>query len=120
MSKKGSALMQVLVIGLIIAAFAVLILRYAITRSANLSRTDRILQSQIIADSCLEQYMSYLSAAELYGMPYSSSTATFKCYYYQEGESDPQEIVMGLRFATDINNSSMTITTFTVPVRTSL
>ena len=43
MSKKGSALMQVLVIGLIVAAFAVLMLRYAVTRSANLSRTSRIL-----------------------------------------------------------------------------
>ena len=118
MSKRGSALMQVLVIGLIIAGFAVLILRYAITRSANLSRTDRILQSQVIADSCLEQYMFYLSAAELYGMPYS--TNNFNCSYFtHENNMNIIEMAPGAQ-PVFVNGSSITAVTFTVPVHTGL
>ncbi len=80
MSKKGSALMQVLVVGLIIATFAILMLRYAVTRSSNISRTERILETEIIADSCLEQYMAYLSYAELYGT--APASLNFDCKFY--------------------------------------
>ena len=67
MTKKGSALMQVMVVGLIISAFSVLMLRYAVTRSANLTRTERILESRVVADSCLDQYMAYYAEMELSG-----------------------------------------------------
>ncbi|MCR5505201.1 MAG: hypothetical protein K6E94_06635 [Elusimicrobiaceae bacterium] len=80
MTKKGSALMQVLVVGLIVATFAILMLRYAVTRSSNISRTERILETEILADSCLEQYMAYLSYAELYGTPPAS--LDFPCRFY--------------------------------------
>lgn len=121
MSKKGSALMQVLVIGLVIAAFAVMILRYAITRSANLSRSDRILQSQMIADSCLDQYMAYQATAELYGQPWSTSTA-FVCYYYSADDTATiKEIevdsVNSQGITKDMDGSKMIAVTFKVPVR---
>ena len=114
MSKRGSALMQVMVIGLIVAAFSVMILRYAITRSANLTRTDRILQSQIIADSCLEQYMAYIATAELYGMPYS--TDDFQCSYFT-GEEQINSVNIASNWPA-INN--VHAVTFSVPVSSSL
>lgn len=84
MTKKGSALMQVMVVGLIVAAFSVLMLRYAVTRSSNLSRTERILESQIIADSCLDQYMAYLAEAELSGRN-ECNFELFSCQVYDNG-----------------------------------
>ncbi|MBQ3934009.1 MAG: hypothetical protein II726_02325 [Elusimicrobiaceae bacterium] len=114
MSKKGSALMQVLVIGLIIAAFAVLMLRYAVTRSSNLARTDRILKSQITADSCLDQYMSYRATAELYGQPYIS-TNTLNCSAY-DISGTTTTITMTPTPKTDVDGSAMTVVTFSVPV----
>ena len=120
MSKKGSALMQVLVIGLVIAAFAVMILRYAITRSANLSRSDRILQSQMISDSCMDQYMAYQATAELYGQPWS--TGTFVCYYYSADDMNTlKEINIDSTndqgITKDTDGSKMIAVTFKVPVR---
>ena len=88
MYKRGSALMQVMVIGLIIAAFAVLILRYAVTRSSNLSRTDRILRTQITADSCLDQYMSFIAISELNGIAPSSTTLNMNCLGYANFTAD--------------------------------
>ena len=114
MSKKGSALMQVLVIGLIVATFAILILRYAITRSANLSRTARIFESDIVADSCLDQYMAFQAAADLSGIPPSS--LDMDCATYTNGTSD--SITMYGHGATDIDNSYMMVTSFTVQVNT--
>ena len=81
MSKKGSALMQVLVIGLIVAAFSVLMLRYAVTRSANMSITERNLEMEVVADSCLEQYMGFIAYAELRGTP--PDLSKFNCRYYK-------------------------------------
>ena len=116
MSKKGSALMQVLVIGLIVAAFAVLMLRYAVTRSANLSRTVRILDSQIVADSCLDQYMSFQATSELKGEP-PCGTLDMNCLYYPNNGVTVSTITMTASTAT-INNSYTIITTFTVTVNT--
>lgn len=113
MSKKGSALMQVLVIGLVIAAFAVLMLRYAATRSSNLARTDRILKSQITADSCLDQYMAYRAASELYGQPYIS-TNTIDCRAFNI-VGVTTTISMTPEETTDVDGSAMTVLTFSVP-----
>lgn len=112
MSKKGSALMQVLVVGLIVATFAILILRYAVTRSANLSRTARILESDIVADSCLDQYMAFQAAADLAGIPPSSLDMNCATYNGDEVSSLP----MSGTSATDIDGSYMVVTTFTVQV----
>ncbi len=115
MSKKGSALMQVLVIGLIVATFAIMILRYAVTRSANLSRTARILESDIVADSCMDQYMAFQAAADLSGIPpYSLDMG---CAVYKEDDT-LDTITMYGTSATDIDNSYMVVTTFTVQVNT--
>ena len=114
MSRKGSALMQVLVIGLIVATFAILILRYAVTRSANLSRTARILESDIVADSCLDQYMAFQAAADLSGIP--PAALDMDCSTYTDGT--PDTITMYGTPATDIDGSYMVVTTFTVQVNT--
>ena len=116
MTKKGSALMQVLVIGLIVAAFAVLMLRYAVTRSANLSRTARILESQIVADSCLDQYMSFQATSELTGKP-SCETLAMDCLYYPNNGVTVSSITMVASTAT-INSSYTIVTSFTVTVNT--
>ena len=122
MSKRGSALMQVMVIGLIVAAFAVLILRYAITRSSNLSRTDRILRTQIVADSCLDQYMSNLAMSELHGVPPSTTTLNMNCLIYNPFTSDETSAVtMYASSGTDpINGSLRIVTTFTLSAYSNL
>ena len=117
MSKRGSALMQVMVIGLIVAAFSVLILRYAITRSSNLSRTERILKTQITADSCLDQYMNDLALHELYGVHYSTETLNMDCMIYEGFIADSTSTVT--MFASSetpdpISGSFRIVTTFTL------
>lgn len=113
MSKKGSALMQVLVIGLIIATFAILMLRYAVTRSSNLSRTERMLETEIVADSCLEQYMAYLTYAELRGTP--TGAADFECKYYTGMTGNSlSTIPMGKTIGSNEANTGLVITTFTI------
>lgn len=115
MSKKGSALMQVMVIGLIVAAFAVLMLRYAVTRSANLSRTSRILESQIIADSCLDQYMSFQAAAELSGKP--PYDLKMNCLYFPSYGNAVSTITMYTSSNTvNTDGTNIIVTSFTISV----
>ena len=113
MTKKGSALMQVMVVGLIVAAFSVLMLRYAITRSANLSRTERILESQIVADSCLDQYMALWAESELYGQPIANNA--MNCIYYTS-TGTLSNITMTTTIGTNNVNNKLSIVKFTVPV----
>lgn len=111
MAKRGSALMQVLVVGLIVAAFAVLMLRYAVTRSANLSRTERILESQIVADSCMDQYMAAFAMSELYGQPFSNVGYGMDCIYYNPADSDTPSNI----WISGAVNGNTVIASFTVP-----
>ena len=117
MSKKGSALMQVLVVGLIVATFAILMLRYAVTRSSNISRTERILETEVIADSCLDQYMTYLTYAELRGTPMVLEDFTCK-YYDKMTSSSLSNITMGVQVGDNVLTNDLIITTFTVTVNT--
>ncbi len=116
MSKRGSALMQVMVIGLIVAAFSVLILRYAVIRSSNLSRTDRLLKTQIVADSCLDQYMNNLALHEFYGVHPSTETLNMDCFIYQGFKAESTSTVtMFASSGTDpVNGSFRIVTTFTL------
>ncbi len=116
MSKRGSALMQVMVIGLIVAAFSILILRYAITRSSNLSRTERVLKTQITADSCSDQYMNNLALHELYGVHYSTETLNMDCMIYEGFTSESTSTVtMFASSGTDpISGSFRIVTAFTL------
>ena len=118
MSKKGSALMQVLVIGLIVATFAILMLRYAVTRSSNISRTERILETEVIAESCLEQYMAYLAYAELHGKP-PVLESKFDCKYFNNmTASDLSSISMNTSVGTNDLTRDLIVTNFTVTVNT--
>jgi hypothetical protein len=114
MSKKGSALMQVLVIGLIVAAFAVLMLRYAVTRTANLSRSARILEAQIVADSCLDQYMAYQATSELLGEP-PGSNLSMNCRFFQANGS-VGNIMMNATDGENVEGNYTVTTQFTVNV----
>ena len=118
MSKKGSALMQVLVIGLIVAAFAVLMLRYAVTRTANLSRSARILEAQVVADSCLEQYMAYQATSELLGEPagVTDERLSMNCRFFPGNGDDIDNIQMTASVGTYPDGSRMVATQFTVDV----
>ena len=110
--------MQVLVIGLIVAAFAVLMLRYAVTRSANLSRTARILSSDIVADSCLDQYMAFQAAAELGGEP-PCGTLNLYCLYYTASDLNSiSSFTIYASSGTDVDGSYMITTSFTVTANT--
>lgn len=116
MSKKGSALMQVLVIGLIVAAFAVLMLRYAVTRTANLSRSARILEAQIVADSCLDQYMAYQATSELLGEPPGSGLdLSMNCRFFQ-ADGTVGNIPMNATAGENVEGNYTVTTQFTVNV----
>ena len=123
MSKRGSALMQVMVIGLIVAAFAVLILRYAVTRSSNLSRTDRILKTQIVADSCLDQYMSFLAMSELNGAPPPAETLNVDCLGYANFTADSTTTIATMYASTDtpdVDGTPRIVTTFSLQVTSNM
>ena len=115
MSKKGSALMQVLVIGLIVAAFAVLMLRYAVTRTANLSRSARILEAQIVADSCLDQYMAFQAASELLGEP-TGTDLSMNCRFFPGNGTTIDNIPMSATAGESVFGDYMITTQFTVNV----
>ncbi len=113
MSKKGSALMQVIVVGLIVAAFSVLMLRYAVTRSSNLSRTERILEADIVADSCLDQYMAFQAIMELYGKPVCDNNFMLNCVTMM---TSTDTIHMNAAWGTnEQTNKDKLIVTFDVP-----
>jgi len=122
MSKKGSALMQVLVIGLIVATFAILMLRYAVTRSSNITRTERILETEVVAESCLGQYMTYLAYAELHGKPPVSVSADnpFYCRYYDRmtAANFSSDITMAVAVGDNDLTRDLIVTNFTVAVNT--
>ena len=77
-NKKGSALLQVLVLGSVIAAVVLLVLRLAMTRTTNVVKTKRKVSAKAYAESCLSQYNAIAMVREENGLPPLSST-TFSC-----------------------------------------
>lgn len=75
-NKKGSALMQVLVLGSVIAAIVLLVLRLAMTRTTNVVKTKRKVSAKAYAESCLAQYNAISMVREEKGLP---PVTTFQC-----------------------------------------
>lgn len=53
-NNKGSALLQVLVIGALIATIVVVLLRFSVTRTANMSQTRNLVGSNLAVQSCMD------------------------------------------------------------------
>lgn len=77
-NRKGSALMQVLVLGSVIAAIVMLVLRLAITRTTNVVKTKRKVSAKAYAESCLAQYNAIAMVREENGLP-PLALSSFSC-----------------------------------------
>jgi len=77
-NKKGSALLQVLVLGTVIAAIVLLVLRVAMTRVTNVTKTRRKVSAKSFAESCISQYEAMAMTREENGLPPVSSD-NFTC-----------------------------------------
>lgn len=68
-NKKGSALMQVLVLGSVIATIVLLVLRFAMSRTTNVVKTKRRIVSKAVAEACFAQINAIITSRELAGKP---------------------------------------------------
>ncbi|MDR1684472.1 MAG: hypothetical protein LBR90_03320 [Elusimicrobiota bacterium] len=101
-NKKGSALLQVLVIGALIATFSVVILRFSFTRTINTVKTTRYVAAKNYAEGCMAWFTADAMLRELVGRPPdiswsgAPSRGRFTDCSYKIGDSDterPQPIV---------------------------
>ncbi|MDR1124141.1 MAG: hypothetical protein LBL61_06110 [Elusimicrobiota bacterium] len=70
--KRGSALMQVLVLGGVIAGIVVLLLRFSAARMVNVVKTTRKMQAKAYAEGCMAQFTAAAMMRELHGLPPST------------------------------------------------
>jgi hypothetical protein len=68
-NKKGSALLQVLIMGSIIASISVLLLRFAVTRTTNMVKTTRKIPARMYAEACMSQITLDAVGNEFIGRP---------------------------------------------------
>ena len=68
-NKKGSALMQVMVLGSVIAAIIVMLMRFAVGRTGNMLKTKRVIQAKAYAEGCIAQYNTMAMERALEGFP---------------------------------------------------
>lgn len=68
-NRKGSALMQVLVLGSVIATIVLLVLRFSMSRTTNVVKTKRRVISKAVAEACFAQINAIITARELAGKP---------------------------------------------------
>ena len=81
-NKKGSALMQVMVLGSVIAAIIIMLMRFAVGRTGNMLKTKRVVQAKAYAEGCIAQYntMAMERALEGYPVPVNSDNKElFEC-----------------------------------------
>ena len=69
LNKRGSALMQVMVMGSIIAAIIIMLMRFAIGRTSNMLKTKRVIASKAYAEGCIAQYNAVAVERALDGVP---------------------------------------------------
>lgn len=80
--RKGSALMQVMVMGSIIAAIIIMLMRFAVGRTSNMLKTKRIISSKAYAEGCIAQYNAIAVQRALDGVPPlldANNVETFTC-----------------------------------------
>ena len=68
-NKKGSALMQVMVLGSIIAAIIVMLMRFSLGRTSNMLKTKRVIASKAYAEGCIAQYNARAVERAMAGEP---------------------------------------------------
>lgn len=68
-NKKGSALMQVMVLGSIIAAIIVMLMRFSLGRTSNMLKTKRVVASKAYAEGCIAQYNAIAVERAMAGVP---------------------------------------------------
>lgn len=77
---KGSALVQVLVLGTLIATIVVVLLRFSVTRTANMSQTKNLIGSSMAMKSCLNLLNDEETRRmELGKVPYLTENSTYYC-----------------------------------------
>lgn len=69
LNKKGSALMQVMIMGSIIAAIIIMLMRFAVGRTSNMLKTKRTIASKAYAEGCIAQYNAVAVERALAGIP---------------------------------------------------
>lgn len=77
MNKKGTALMQVLLITVIIATIATFIMRLSMSRSTTAARSARVLAAKALIEGCQAEIYSKLLAADLGG---NAVVFPYTCY----------------------------------------
>lgn len=82
-NKKGSALMQVMVLGSIIAAIIVMLMRFSVGRTTNMLKTKRTVEAKEFFEACMAQYNTMAMERAMAGYPPyidpSSNAETFTC-----------------------------------------
>ncbi len=81
-NKKGSALMQVMVLGSIIAAIIVMLMRFSLGRTSNMLKTKRVIASKAYAEGCIAQYNAIAVERAMEGIPPrvdGNNKEEFKC-----------------------------------------
>jgi hypothetical protein len=67
--KRGSALMQVLVLGGVIASIVILLLRFSVNRTVNVARTARTIEARAYAEGCMAHFTTLAALREMHGLP---------------------------------------------------
>lgn len=95
MNKKGSALMQVMVMGSIIAAIIVMLMRFAMGRTSNMLKTKRTVMAKSYAEGCIAQYNTLAMQRAMEGFPVNvnGNKETFNCKI--NGIEMPMDIIWG-------------------------
>lgn len=95
LNKKGSALMQVMVLGSIIAAIIVMLMRFSVGRTANMLKTKREIQAKAFVEGCMAQYNTMAMERALQGYPIlldSNNKEQFTCKAVLNGETITKNI----------------------------
>lgn len=91
-NRKGSALMQVLVLGSVIASIVLLVLRLSITRTTNVVKTKRKVSAKAYAEACLAQYNAVSMTREEKGLP-PIQKGGFSCTIGDKTITIPEEAI---------------------------
>ncbi|MBR4508965.1 MAG: hypothetical protein IKP23_05830 [Elusimicrobiaceae bacterium] len=80
MNFKGSALVQVLVLGALIATIVVVLLKFSITRTSNMVQTRNIVTSKLAVQGCFARLNEEEIRRATEGLPpYFEEESTFPC-----------------------------------------
>lgn len=119
-NKKGSALMQVLVLGGVIAGIVVLLLRFSTARTVNVVKTLRKMPAKAYAEGCMAQFTAAAMLRELRGrppgdgngndlLPSGTQEQSYKCSYKVGSQTVPTDTDIKVRLFPSAKASDNTI-----------